>query len=418
VTPVSERPPRWVLHADMDAFYASIEQRDNPELRGRPVIVGGAQARGVVAAASYEARTFGVRSAMPGFEAKRLCPQGVFLPPNMERYAAVSAEVHRVFEQFTPEIEPLALDEAFLDVTGSLGLFGRPSDLGRELKARVASATGLVVSVGIASNKLVAKIACRLGKPDGLRVVAPGEEAALLEPLPVRYLWGVGPVLGDQLIALGIRTIGELARAELQRVTRAAGERAGYFMELSRGIDVRAVVADREPKSIGEESTFDRDVTERDRVLDAIVAHSEEVARRLRGVGYLGACFTLKMKLGKARPARAGTGRATEGREPDYPLLTRQRTLATATTDAQLIARTAVALWDETQLREAVRLIGVSVSALTPHQGEQLDLFAPRRPQIGPTLDAIRERFGSGMIGRAVSAPDKVTPSLRRKSGD
>jgi DNA polymerase IV len=409
---------RTVLHADMDAFYASIEQRDHPELRGRPVIVGGAQARGVVAAASYEARKFGVRSAMPGFEAKRLCPDGVFLAPDMARYVAVSADVHRVFEQFTPEIEPLALDEAFLDVTGSLGLFGEPSALGRELKARVRDATALVVSVGIASNKLVAKIACRLGKPDGLRVVAPGAEQAALEPLPIRYLWGIGPVLGDKLSALGIRTIGELARAEPERVARGAGDRARYFIDLARGLDDRPVVADRAPKSIGEESTFDGNVSDRETITQAIVAHAEEVARRLRGAGYLGATITLKMKLAKARAPRDGTGRATESREPDYPLLTRQRTLGAATSDGQLIARTATELWDETQLAETVRLIGVSVSALSPRSQEQLELFGPRRPQVGPTLDAIRERFGSQMIGRAVSAPDKVTPSMRRKSGD
>jgi len=409
---------RTVLHADMDAFYASIEQREHPELRGRPVIVGGAQARGVVAAASYEARKFGVRSAMPGFEAKRLCPDGVFVSPNMELYASVSADVHRVFEQFTPEIEPLALDEAFLDVTGSLGLFGEAAELGRELKRRVHDATALVVSVGIATNKLVAKIACRLGKPDGLRVVPAGEEAAVLEPLPIRYLWGIGPVLGDKLLALGIRTVGDLARAEPQRVANAAGDRALYFADLARGIDQRPVVAERAPKSIGEESTFDHNVSDRETVAQAIVAHSEEVARRLRGAGYFGATVTLKMKLAHARPPRVGTGRATESREPDYPLLTRQRRLANPTSDGQLIARTAAELWDEVKLGEAVRLIGVSVSGLSPRSQEQLDLFAPRRPQIGPTLDAIRERFGSQVIGRAVSAPDKVTPSLRRKSGD
>lgn len=409
---------RTVLHADMDAFYASIEQREHPELRGRPVIVGGSQARGVVSAASYEARKFGVRSAMPGFEAKRLCPDGVFLPPNMELYAAVSADVHRVFEQFTPEIEPLALDEAFLDVTGSLGLFGEPMALGRELKRRVHEATALVVSVGIASNKLVAKIACRLGKPDGLMVVPPGQERATLAPLPIRFLWGVGPVLGDKLTALGIRTVGELAQADTERVARAAGDRASYFVELAQGVDDRMVVPERAPKSIGEESTFDRNVSDRDTVAQAIVAHSEEVARRLRGAGSLGATVTLKMKLAKARPARDGTGRASESREPDYPLLTRQRRLTAATSDGQVIARTALELWDETQLAEAVRLIGVSVSALMPRSEEQLELFAPRRPQVGPTLDAIRERFGRQVIGRAVAAPDKVSPSLRRKSGD
>ncbi len=402
----------------MDAFYASIEQRDRPELRGRPVIVGGTQARGVVAAASYEARKFGVRSAMPGFEAKRLCPDGVFLSPNMQLYASVSADVHRVFEQFTPEIEPIALDEAFLDVSGSLGLFGEAVELGRELKRRVYDATALVVSVGIATNKLVAKIACRLGKPDGLCVVGPGGEAAALEPLPIRYLWGIGPVLGDKLLALGIRTIGELGRASPELVARGAGDRARYFMDLAHGIDQRPVVAERAPKSIGEESTFDRNVSDRDAIAQAIVAHSEEVARRLRGAGYLGGTVTLKMKLAQARTPREGTGRATESREPDYPLLTRQRKLCAATSDGQLIAQTATELWDETQLGEAVRLIGVSVSALSPRSQEQLELFAPRRPQVGPTLDAIRERFGSQVIGRAVSAPDKVTPSMRRKSGD
>jgi DNA polymerase IV len=410
--------PRTVLHADMDAFYASIEQREHPELRGRAVIVGGGQARGVVAAASYEARKFGVRSAMPGFEAKRLCPDGVFLSPNMALYASVSADVHRVFEQFTPEIEPLALDEAFLDVTASLGLFGEATALGRELKARVREATALVVSVGIASNKLVAKIACRLGKPDGLMVVAPGQERATLAPLPIRYLWGIGPVLGDKLTALGIRTIGDLAQAEPERVARAAGDRAHYFVDLSRGIDERPVVSERAPKSIGEESTFERNVSDRTTISQAIVAHAEEVARRLRGAGYLGGTVTLKMKLAKARRPRAGSGRASEAREPDYPLLTRQRTLGAATSDGQLIARTALDLWDETELGEAVRLIGVSVSGLAPRSQEQLDLFAPRRPQVGPTLDAIRERFGAQVIGRAVSAPEKVTPSMRRKSGD
>jgi DNA polymerase-4 len=402
----------------MDAFYASIEQRDRPELRGLPVIVGGMQARGVVSAASYEARQFGVRSAMPGFEAKRLCPDGVFLAPDMERYASVSADVHRVFEEFTPEIEPLALDEAFLDVTGSLALFGSAQQLGERLKARVHEATALVVSVGIASSKLVAKIACRLAKPDGLRIVEPGNEAATLEPLPIRYLWGVGPVLGDKLLGLGIRSIGDLARADVARVAAAAGDRAAHFIQLARGIDARPVEAEREPKSIGEESTFERNVMERDVVVDAITAHADEVARRLRGAGYLGASVTLKMKLGQARPPRAGSGRASESREPDYPLLTRQRRLPSATNDGGVIARVAVELWDEAKLGQAVRLLGVSVSALTRQSNEQLELFAPRRPQLGPTLDAIRERFGQGKIGRAVAAPEKVSPSLRRKSGD
>jgi DNA polymerase-4 len=407
-----------VLHADMDAFYASIEQRDRPELRGLPVIVGGSQARGVVSAASYEARQFGVRSAMPGFEARRLCPQGVFLPPDMERYEAVSGEVHRVFERFTPEIEPLALDEAFLDVTGSLGLFGDAETLGRKLRAAVLDATELVVSVGIATNKLVAKIACRLGKPDGLRVVAPGGERELLAPLPVRYLWGIGPVLGDKLEALGLRLVGDLARAAPELVARAAGDRGSYLIDLARGVDARPVVVDRAHKSIGEESTFERNVAERDVLVQAIVAHSEEVARRLRGAGYACTTVTLKMKLARARSPRPGSGRTGTSREPDYPLLTRQRRLSTPTHDGQLNARTAIELWDDARLPEAVRLIGVSAGSLSARAQEQLELFAPRRPQIGATLDAIRERFGKEAIGRAVVAPEKASPSLRKKSGD
>jgi DNA polymerase IV len=409
---------RTVLHADMDAFYASIEQRDRPELRGRPVIVGGMQARGVVSAASYEARKFGVRSAMPGFEAKRLCPDGVFIEPDMDKYVAVSADVHRVFEQFTPEIEPLALDEAFLDISGSFGLFGAPLELALELKTRVTAATGLVVSVGVASNKLVAKIACRVGKPDGLKVIEPGDEASALAPLPLRFLWGIGPVLGDKLTALGLRTIGDLARAEPRLVARGAGDRAEYFIALARGVDARPVVADRAPKSIGEESTFERNVSERDVIASAITVHAEQVARRLRGAGYLGTSVTLKMKLARARAPRPGSGRATLDREPDYPLLTRQRKLGAATSDGATIARLAIELWDETQLPEPVRLIGVSVSGLVPRAQEQLDLFAPRRPEVGATLDAIRERFGAQAIGRAAAAPEKASPSLRRKLGD
>jgi DNA polymerase-4 len=229
---------------------------------------------------------------------------------------------------------------------------------------------------------------------------------------------GIGPVLGDKLSALGVRTIGELARAEPERIARAAGERARYFIELARAVDERPVVADRAPRSIGEESTFERDVSDREAVVDAIVAHAEEVARRLRGAGYLAGSVTLKMKLAQARTRRAGSGRASESREPDYPLLTRQRTLRAATSDGQLIARTATELWDETGLGQAVRLIGVSASGLSARQNEQLELFTPSRPEVGPTLDAICERFGSQVIGRAVSAPDKVTPSMRRKSGD
>ena len=202
---------RWILHADMDAFFASIEQRDRPELRGKPVIVGATSPRGVVAAASYEARIFGVRSAMPGFRARELCPHGIFVASDIEKYAGVSAEVHAVFAEVTPEIEPVALDEAFLEITGSVGLFGGPVELARFLKRRVREAVDLPISVGLGPTKQVAKIACTLGKPDGLLLVPPEAVRWMLDPLSVRRIWGIGPVLGDKLERFGIRTIAQLA---------------------------------------------------------------------------------------------------------------------------------------------------------------------------------------------------------------
>src|SRR5262245_29984654 len=250
----------------MDAFYASIEQRDHPELRGKPVIVGATSPRGVVAAASYEARKFGVRSAMPGFEARRLCPQGIFLPSNMARYVEVSDQVHRVFENFTPLIEPLALDEAFLDVSASVALFGGALELGHKLKACVREETGLAVSVGIAPCKLVAKIACSLSKPDGLRLVESGEVRAFLAPLPIRRLWGVGPVTAAGLEQAGFRTLAALAELSPARALELFGERGVMLSKLARGEDDREVVSDRMAKSCGEENTFEHDVSDRETI--------------------------------------------------------------------------------------------------------------------------------------------------------
>jgi DNA polymerase-4 len=410
-------PARWVLHADMDAFYASIEQRDHPELRGKPVIVGVSSARGVVAAASYEARKYGVYSAMPGFEARRKCPDGIFLPSNIEHYAAVSAEVHGVFERFTPDIEPLALDEAFLDVTGSVGLFGGPRELGVSLKRAVLEATELTVSVGVAPNKLVAKIACTLGKPDGLRVVEPNAVRALLDPLAVRRLFGVGPVLGRRLEALGITTFRELADFDEPALIRAIGSRAVALRALARGEDDRPVEPGREPKSCGEESTFDVDVSDRETVTGALTAHAEAVARRLRHDGYRGRTVTVKMKLGRARGTRIARF-AGETSEPLYPIVSRSRTLRRPTDDGATIRQTAVSLWDEARIDEPVRLLGVSLSNLSGGDFEQLDLFAQKPDRLGPALDAITERFGKDAISRAVDAPKKVTPSRARKRGE
>jgi DNA polymerase-4 len=409
---------RYILHADMDAFYASIEQRDHPELRGRPVIVGANSARGVVAAASYEARKFGVRSAMPGFKARALCPQGVFLPANIVRYAEVSEQVHAVFRSFTPEIEPIALDEAFLDITGSERLFGGPLELATRLKRQVLERTELTISVAVAPNKLVAKIACTLAKPDGLKVVAPSEVRALLDPLPLRRLWGVGPVLGARLARLGLKTFADLVRYDAEQLARELGDRATELQALAAGVDPRPVVSERAAKSIGEENTFETDTLEPEKVSAVLTAHADEVARRLRRSGYAGFTVTLKIKLGTARGRREA--RAFGEDEPVYPVLTRSKTLRAATDDGSVIRRVALELWTAAKIQEPVRLLGVSVSQLSQGERAQLELFAEQRPrrELGRALDAIRERFGRDAIGPAVGTYEKVTPSLRKKRGE
>ena len=411
------RPERWILHADMDAFYASIEQRDRPELRGKPVIVGASSARGVVAAASYEARRYGVRSAMPGFRARELCPDGVFLPSNMGHYAAVSAQVYEIFSRFTPVIEPLALDEAFLDISGSLGLFGTPEKLARELKDAVRRDTELHISVGVAPNKLVAKIACTLGKPDGLKVIEPSGVRALLDPLPIRRLWGVGPVLGKRLEELGVRTFLDLARHDATALADALGDRARELQALARGEDARPVEADRVPKSYGEENTFEEDVLDGERVRAALTSHAEAVARRIRHDGYAARTITLKAKLGRARGRREARG-PDGGSEPSYPLLTRSKTLEHATDDAGVVRQVAIALWEALALDEPVRLLGVSLSNLERKDTSQLELFQPKRSALGKTLDAITQRFGVDAISRAVERPQKITHGRTRKRGE
>jgi DNA polymerase-4 len=409
---------RWILHADMDAFYASIEQRDDPSLRGRPVIVGAQSGRGVVAAASYEARRFGVRSAMPGFRARELCPEGVFLPSNMAKYVAVSAHIQAVFSDFTPLVEPLALDEAFLDISGSAHLFGGPLALAGELKRRVAEQTGLTVSVGVAPNKLVSKIACSLDKPNGLKVVDAASLRAVLDPLPIGWLWGVGPVLEQQLASVGITRFADLASHDRAALEALIGPRAAELQALARGEDERPVEADRAPKSYGEENTFEQDVSERRVIEDALYAHADAVARRLRHDGYAGRTVTLKIKLGRAIRERASA------RGPFYPLASRSRTLPEPTSDGGAIASIACELFRVAAIAEPVRLLGVSVSALEwlgegRRAPSQLSLFdPPERDTLGPALDAITRRFGAGAIRRAVDAPGKITHGRGIKRGE
>lgn len=411
--------PRWILHADMDAFFASIEIRDRPELAGKPVIVGGLSGRGVVSAASYEARKFGVRSALPMFEARRLCPSGIFLPPRIEYYAEVSAAVHDVFLEFTPEIEPIALDEAFLDITASIALLGAPAAMGRALKRRIAEATQLAVSVGIASSKLVAKIACTSGKPDGLVVIEPGCERSLLDPLPVRRLWGIGPVSAAALEQRGIRTIAQLAECKPADLAPVLGSRAEEVIAMASGRDSRTVDAERDAKSCGEECTFEADVSDRQRIVETITAHSEAVGRRLRRDGKAGRTVTLKIKLGQAQRRGPDRNRPHE-QAPIYRQLTRSRTLARPTNDGKEIWEVAVALWDELGQMPPIRLLGVSASGLTSAGEHQLDLFETQRParRLCEAMDAIESRFGRGAIHRGIGAAQKATPSSTRKRGE
>jgi len=387
---------RVILHADMDAFYASIEQRDRPELRGRPVMVGGTSRRGVVTAASYEARVFGVRSAMSTAEALERCPDGVFLPGDMAKYARESRRIFAIFDRFSPAVEGLSLDEAFLDLSGTERLLGPAVAVGERLRREVRDETGLAVSVGIAPVKMVAKIASDLAKPDGLLEVKAGTVRAFLDPLPVSRLWGVGPVAEARLVRAGIRSIGDLARAPREALQRGLGDWGLAAARLARGEDVREVEAYREAVSMSEENTFAEDVADRGTLEAAILTHAESVARRLRRSELRAHTVVLKLKL--ARRVAAGPR--------GFPLLTRHATLAEPSDDGEVLAQTARALLARAELSEPVRLLGVGATNLVPADPEQLGLFADaalraRRRRLNRALDTLAERYGASVVRRA-----------------
>lgn len=380
---------RDILHCDLDAFYASVEQLDHPEWRGRPLIVGGRpDERGVVSAASYEARAFGVRSAMPLRTAASLCPHAIFVPGNHERYEALSDRVMVAFAEYTPLVEPISLDEAFLDVTGSERLFGDAEDIGRALKARVRADLGLVLSVGVATNKLCAKVASDLHKPDGFVVVPRGQEAEFLGPLPLRRLWGVGEKTQAVLEAWGLRSIGDLAALDPARLEGHFGAFGRALWERAHGLDPDPVVPREAPKSVGHEHTFDRDETDDARVEATLLRLAEDVGGRLRRGGFRGECITLKLRLAP------------------FVTLTRQRTVAT-TDDARRIYGLARELYrrERRSDRRPVRLVGVSVSKLENAElGRQLALFSDeRRERLNVALDAVREKHGDSAIEPAAA---------------
>ncbi len=383
------RRPRTILHVDMDAFFAAVEQRDRPELRGQPVIVGadpkGGRGRGVVSTASYEARRFGVGSAMPISEAWRRCPQGVYLHPDMGKYARESERIMEVFHRFTDLVEPVSIDEAFLDVTGSARAMGTGDEIGRKLKQSIRRETQLTASVGVATSKLVAKIASDMQKPDGLVVVAPGTEAEFLAPLPLRRLWGVGPKMEETLAKLGVVTIGDLARLDPGRLQRRLGTHGHDLQRLAGGDDDRDVASEpAEARSLGQEHTYDRDTADAPRLRATLLSLADGVAGRLRAHGLRARTVTLKY------------------RDEDFHTTTHARTLPEATDAGNTLFRAASELYAEVHRGKKVRLLGIYAS----HFGEgtpQLGLFdEPRAPSPADRVrDEVAKRFGDEAITRA-----------------
>lgn len=384
--------PRVVLHVDMDAFYVSVEVRRRPELAGLPVVVGGSGPRGVVAAASYEARRYGVHSAMAGATARRLCPQAVFLAPDHDHYAAVSAEVHEVLRGVTPIIEPLALDEAFLDVTGTTRLFGDGVTIATTLRADVWDRVGLRCSVGVAPNKFLAKLASEAAKPRatpagvvpgaGVVEVPPGSELEFLHPLPVASVWGVGPATLERLLGLGVHTVADLAELDERTLVSCVGKAAGrHLFRLARGVDDRPVEADRELKSIGHEETFATDRHTPAELWPELLRLADGVASRLRAHGTGARTFTLKVRF-------AG-----------FTTVTRSTTLHEPVDTAHAVVAAVSPLLAAIDATPGVRLLGVSASNLGPVT-EQLrfDLAADWRAAEG-AVDKIRQRFGKGAVG-------------------
>ena len=356
----TQHAQRHIIHADMDAFYASVEQRDQPELRGKPVLVGGSpRSRGVVAAASYEARVFGCRSAMPMRTAVRLCPHAEIVRPRFSRYREVSAQIMSIFRDVSPLVEPLSLDEAFIDVTHRVSEGATPAELGQWIRDRVKRETQLTVSCGVATSKSVAKIASDQDKPDGLTVVPPGREAAFLAPLSISDLWGVGPKTAERLRGAGLETIGDLAERPLPWLVDRFGSRGEWFWQLARGDDDRSVAVERETKSISSETTFAEDVGGEQKLSTIVREQASSVANRLVEHGMRARTVQIKLRLS------------------DFTTFTRQRTLSSPTNDATLIERTALDLLKQ-QLSPVrrFRLVGVGVSGLEQQGLEaQLSMF-------------------------------------------
>lgn len=378
---------RTIVHVDMDAFFASVEQLDDASLRGKPVIVGGRSGRGVVCAASYEARPFGVRSAMPMVEAVRRCPQGVVVPPRHHRYAEVSARVFDVFRRYTPLVEGLSLDEAFLDVTGSRALHGTGEEIAAKIKADIRRELGLTASAGVAPSKFVAKIASDVRKPDGLCVVREDEVRAFLDPMPIERMWGMGARTSAVAHAHGFHTLADLARADDVALGHVFGSSGPFMASLARGEDDREVEPDREAKSIGAEDTFEEDLRNRESIERALLSQAMRVAGRLVDERLAARVVTVKIK------------------HADFTVVTRRTTLAEPTYDTDTLHRTARRLLERVDLaRPRVRLTGISVSELTPLEDARTlfpDPVEEKSRSVERLRASLRDRFGEGALTRA-----------------
>jgi DNA polymerase-4 len=386
-----------LLHVDLDAFYAAVEQRDDPSLRGKPVLVGGSARRGVVAACSYEARVFGIQSAMPMAEALRRCPRAIVVRHHMERYAAASHAFFAILGDYSPEVEGLSLDEAFLDVTASERLLGDGETIGRAIKRRVAAELALVASVGVAPIKLAAKIASDIDKPDGLRVVTPDQLLGFLHPLPVTRLWGVGEATRGILATMGLATIGDVARyPEASLVARLGPTLGPHLAALARGEDHRPVIAEHDPVSIGHQDTFDDDIDDKGELAVILLDQADRVASRLRAADLRARAVVLIIKY------------------DDFRQITRRTTLDGATSDGGVLARTAIELLAKVTVEPRrtcrVRLCGLAGTSLEPRDApRQLgfdEATRARGERLGDTIDKLAARYGKGAIRRAVHLDD------------
>ena len=390
---MGEKLLRWIIHVDMDAFFASVEQRDHPEYQGKPVIVGGLGNRGVVSTASYEARRFGVHSALPMVTARRLCPQGIFVSGDHQKYSIISHQIMAILRDYSPMLEQISVDEAFLDVTGMELLFPSPVDIAREIKRRVKSEMKLTISAGVAPNKFLAKMASDLKKPDGLVVVEHGREREFLQELPVGKLWGIGEVTAKALRGKGIMTIGQLSHLQDAQLKSFFGQNAELVHNLSMGKDDRSVVPARDAKSVGTEETFEQDLTTLDDMQTVLMDLAERVGHRLRQEKKTGRTITLKLRYGT------------------FQTITRRRTLEGPTQIDETIYEAAVELLDQQQNLEAgVRLLGVTVSQLETEGPVECSLFENREElgrTLSSTMDRMRSKYGSTILMHGRLAPRK-----------